>query len=572
MPTLAVALLLMAGPADAQRAKSPADATVFVRLVGSVHAEIEEAGVKRAIDVNHVEIGTGSGFVISPHGYVLTNDHVVNNSEPFLVASGMRQARVTLKLSRIDVCFPPEAVAARGLVSPCFPASVAASDPTLDLAVLFVSASNLPYIALGDSDAVIAGLPVDALGYPFGRDVEVGKVGTTSDLVPDVSTTPGAIAALRADDAGKRRYLQITNSLNPGNSGGPIVNRDGFAVGVIRMRLTNATGIGFAIPVNEVKEFLESRGLDQLMPARRLRLGGFERIEAKGIGLRLPEGLVDMSPFRSRVETDARPVDITLRIDRVLSPWNAKQIEQTLIGTQTFEALSMAAREGRISPRSGDPSLLLGGALGTAADPNQEMRMEHAVMDLGSQKLVARYVGPAEGMAFNESVLHESLASLQGQRLVGQELVPVEKLEWTTTPAAETAQSALPVPAGWMAAPGGPSPCPGLPQPTTVAAASPAGDFTFVLRAAMWSAGDVVPDAAASACSSRRGSLGGASYASHVDWLGVSYVIEGAFARVGPKLVVQVEVVSTEQRNTNARALLAVWLKRATESPGSGGQ
>lgn len=196
-------------------------------------------------------------------------------------------------------------MAARGL-SPCSPASVVASDPTLDLAVLFVSASNLPYIALGgDSDAVSAGLPVDALGYPFGREVEVGKVATASDLVPDVSATPGAISALRADAAGERRYLQITNSLNPGSSGGPLVNRDGFAVGVIRMRLTNASGIGFAIPVNHVKDFLESHGLDQLMPVRRLRLGGFQSIEAKAIGLRLPEGLVDMSPFRSRVETDA---------------------------------------------------------------------------------------------------------------------------------------------------------------------------------------------------------------------------------------------------------------------------
>ena len=193
---------------------------------------------------------------------------------------------------------------------------------------------------------------MDALGYPFGRDVEVGKLATAPDLVPDVSTTPGAVSALRADDAGERRYLQITNSLNPGNSGGPIVNRDGYAVGVIRMRLANATGIGFAIPVNQVKDFLESHGLDQLMPARRLRLGGFQSIEAKGIGLRLPEGSSTCRHFGSRVETDARPVDIALRIDRVLSPWNPEQIGQTLIGTQTFEtALDGGARR-PLSPRN----------------------------------------------------------------------------------------------------------------------------------------------------------------------------------------------------------------------------
>ena len=57
--------------------------------------------------------------------------------------------------------------------TPCTEASVTASDPTVDLAVLFVGGSaNLPYLALGDSDVVAAGLPVDALGYPFGREVE----------------------------------------------------------------------------------------------------------------------------------------------------------------------------------------------------------------------------------------------------------------------------------------------------------------------------------------------------------------------------------------------------------------
>ena len=98
-----------------------------------------------------------------------------------------------------------------------------------------------------------------------------------------------------------------------------------------------------------------------------------------------------------------------------------------------------------------------------------------------------------------------------------------------------------------------------------VTAAFPAHDFTFALRAAVWAAGDVVPEAAASACSSRRGSPGGASYSSRAAWLSVSYVIEGAFTRVGPRQVVQVEVLSTDQKNTFARALLAVWLKKATE-------
>jgi len=561
--TLAIAFLLMASHVHAQRTKSPADATVFIRLIGSAHVEITGPGVNRVVDVNQVEIGSGSGFVISPDGYVLTNAHVVSNVEQPTVTQGTEQAQVTLRVSTIDVCFRAEVVSARGLVSSCTSASVAAIDQDLDLAVLFISATNLPYIGLGDSDAVLSGLQVDALGYPFGRNVEVGKI-PIPDLVPDVSTTPGAVSALRADDMGERRYLQITNSLNPGNSGGPLVDRDGFAVGVIRMVLADATGIGFAIAINQVKSFLETKGLDQLMPVRRIRLDSFKSLETKRLGLRLPEGLFDMSPFPSHVETDARPSEVALRIDRVLSPWTTQQLQQTLVGTRAFEPVPMTIREGRTPPPSGDPPLSLGGAFGTAPDTGQETRMDFAILDLGSEKVIARYVGAAEAMAFNESVVRQSLASLQAQRFMGRTPVPVEGLEWVTTPGSN-GQQGVPLPTGWMTAPIGPSPCPGLPRPSTVTAAFLPEDFTFVSRVAVWLTDGIVPDTAASACSPQRGALGNFSYTSRTEWLGVSYVVEGAFVRVGQQQVAQLEVLSTDQNRAFASQWLATWLKKATQ-------
>src|SRR5262249_55026132 len=239
---LSATCLLIPGGAFAQRATSPDDAAVFVRIAGSIHAEIDEFGTKRTVDLDRVEIGTGSGFVISPYGYVITNDHVVNETETIRITRirGFQEAKITLRTSRIDVCFQPQAVAAHGLATGCFAATVTASDPALDLAILFIGGSNLPYIALGDSHIVTSGLPVDALGYPLGRDVEVGRSANASDLVPSVSMTQGAVSAVRTDDTGLKRYLQISNSVNPGNSGGPLLDRDGFAVGVIRMRLTTA--------------------------------------------------------------------------------------------------------------------------------------------------------------------------------------------------------------------------------------------------------------------------------------------------------------------------------------------
>jgi S1-C subfamily serine protease len=554
------ALLTSAG---AERATVAADATVFIRMVGSVHLDIDDGLARRSVDVEQVEIGTGSGFVISPHGYVLTNEHVVS-SEQFLLSRGAQQVRVTLNVSAIQVCFREEVAARRGLAS-CMPANVVAADRTLDLAVLFVSGSDLPYIALGDSDVVSAGLPVDALGYPLGRETEVARVATALDFVPDVSVTPGAVSAVRADDAGDRRFLQITNSLNAGNSGGPVVTHDGFAVGVARMRLRNAAGIGFAIPINQVKDFLESHGLDQSLPARRLRLGGFHDFENKRIGLRLPEGYADTSRFHTRVETDGQAGDIVLRIDRVFSPWSVRQIEQTLIGTQTFEAAALTPRDTRTTLISAS-QVRLGGAV--TSDAKLESRVDYALLDLGAEMLVARYVGPAESMAFNESVLRESLASLQGQSWRARTIQSPDKLEWAATSVigsgSNGARRELAFPAGWTIADTGPSRCRGIPPPSMVAAAFPAEDFTLSLRAAVLSSDAGAPADNAVRCSTRRGSLGAASYVSRAEWLGVTYVIEGIFVPMPPDHIAQLEVSSTADNATAARALLAAWAKRVT--------
>jgi S1-C subfamily serine protease len=556
--TLALGLLLSATDAAAQRSESAADATVFIRMVGSAHAEIEELGRKRVVDLDRIEIGTG--FIISPHGYVLTNHHVVSNSE-IQFTQGLATVKVTLQVTRIQTCFAPEAAAARLLTTPCSEASVYASDPALDLAVLFMSGSNLPYLALGDSDVVTPGQRVWALGYPFGTDVEVGRSELAPGTVPGISTDAGTISALRAGDGGERRFLQISSNLNPGNSGGPLVDEEGFVVGVIRMRLAKAPSIGFAIPINQVKDFLETRGLDQLMPTRRLRLGGFQSLREKGLGLRLPDAIEDASPLRARVESDARASEIALRIDRAVTPWTPRQIEESLVSTQQFERLATADHRSQTSAREGTSARLAGHATGTASDTGQDVGMDYAIVDLGAEALIARYVGPLEAVAFNASVLRDSLASLEGQVIRAAVPPPMDALDWSTLTLAGDRE--VPVPAGWVVEPGAPLPCAGLPPADAAAAAFVPRDFTMALRVAVWVEGSLVPDAAALACSPRRGSLGSASYASRAEWMGVRYSIEGMIVRLGPRQIAQVEVVSIEDRAPQGRTLLAAWMKRS---------
>jgi len=291
------------------------------------------------------------------------------------------------------------------------------------------------------------------------------------------------------------------------------------------------------------------------MPVRRVRLGPVQRFEEKGIALPLPEGLTDASPFRSRVESDPASAAVALRIDRSVSPWTTRQIESALVETNVLERMSVEGHESQPVSRVGSAGLLLGRANGKAADePNA--RMHYAILDLGGEQLVARYVGSAEQLAYNESVFVGSLVNLEGQRLMNGEAIPVDALEWSR---AAPAPSSVPMPSGWVLEPSAPLPCTGLPQPGAIAAAYPGGDVTLALRAAVWNAGTVVPEEAAAACSARRAA--GASYASRADWLGVSYAIEGVFVQLGTQQVAQLEVIAPVQKGPLARALLAAWIK-----------
>lgn len=159
----------------------------------------------------------GSGFIISPDGYILTNNHVVDGAE-----------KITVRLEDKRE----------------FKATVVGADPQTDVAMLKIEGKNLPVLPLGDSDALEVGEWVIAIGSPF----ELSQ-----------TVTVGVVSAKGRNRMGITDYenfIQTDAAINPGNSGGPLLNIRGEAVGMntaIFSRSGGYMGIGFAIPINMAK-------------------------------------------------------------------------------------------------------------------------------------------------------------------------------------------------------------------------------------------------------------------------------------------------------------------------------
>ncbi len=289
-----LALLATASGARAVSGRAPADAMVFVRVVADVTVDFD--GVKEPIERKDVELATGSGFVVAPSGLVLTSRHVIVAEGPPAPGGSALEAKVSVDNRRVEVVIGP------GGPERTFVAWVAGADEETDLAALQVAASDLAYLPLGDSDALEPGRAVQVLGFPFGRQVEVGRRSQTG-LNPAVTVAAGSLSAARENDEGQTRYLQTDASLNPGSSGGPMLDADGYVVGVVRMKLVRdatSQGAGFAVPVNLVKGFLDTNGLLGQLPVGWLRPGVLHTLDWKRLRIEMPDGYLDGSPSRLR--------------------------------------------------------------------------------------------------------------------------------------------------------------------------------------------------------------------------------------------------------------------------------
>jgi serine protease Do len=524
-------LLVLAAPgsAFAERTADPAAASVFIRVLGSVEIEVN-ATWERFTEEKEAEIGTGSGFVFTPYGHVLTNHHVVSGrSEVARVRD--REVRTRTRVERIEVLLrssdpesPPLAI----------PASLEASDPDLDLAILSVAGASLPYLALGDSDAASPGEAVTVYGYPFGRKVEIGAE-RSGDLVPAVSVTRGTMSAVRENDAGSPAFLQTSATVNPGNSGGPMVDAEGFVLGVVRLKLREGDGIGFAIPVNSVKDFIESNGYGGLIPVERLRLGAEQTLEGKGLTLRLTDTFEDRSPSRIRAWSEAGETSVSFTADRVATTWDLDRLQQALLSGEVFGSFRATGAE--TSQAFSRGRVLLGSA--TGRDGEAEAKMEYALFENGVEKLILRYQGSSEAVAYNRSVLKQSLESVKVESLLQSRVeapLDPEEIVWEEVDLPAPTAPSIALPARWDREWSAPFPCAGLPEIESALSASPPGDFRISFRAGWYQGG---PDAAsaARACGERAGRSGASSYAYAVEYLGMRYSVWGEFTEAGAGLL-----------------------------------
>ncbi len=177
----------------------------------------------------------GSGFIISPDGYIVTNDHVAGNAKKIIV---------TLTDGRK------------------FEAKIIGTDPISDIAVLKIDSENLPYIKFGDSEQLIVGEWAIAMGNPFGlfdiNSKPTVTVGVVSNL--GVNMINQEIGAIRI----YKNMIQTDAAISSGNSGGPLLNSNGDVIGMNTVIYSTAQsskgagsiGIGFAIPVNRIKQIV----------------------------------------------------------------------------------------------------------------------------------------------------------------------------------------------------------------------------------------------------------------------------------------------------------------------------
>lgn len=328
------------------------------------------------------ERGTGSGVILDPSGYVVTNAHVVD---------GARRVQIALASPRGGSSAGHSVLKAPGRV---LPARVIGVDRETDLAVLKVEEGGLPVLELGDSEALRQGELVMAFGSPLGFEgsVSMGVVSATA-------------RQLQPED--RMIYVQTDASINPGNSGGPLVDTNGRVVGINTLIVSQpgSPGVSFAAPSNIVRTVF-----DQIRRTGRVRRGEIgvraqtvTPVLAAGLGLRGGRGVVlsDVRPDGPADRAGLRPADLVLALDGKPME-NARQLEVNLYARPVGQAVTLEVLRGNdrltrrveVAERSGDPD-----RFATLVTPDKNVVAVLGILALDLDETLLRMLPPLRASA-----------------------------------------------------------------------------------------------------------------------------------------------------------------------------
>jgi serine protease Do len=355
--------------------------------------------------------GSGSGFIVSKDGYILTNNHVVADAD-----------RLTVTLTDHRV----------------FRAKVVGRDPSTDVAVIKIEGSDLPTVGFGSDAGVRIGEWVLAIGNPLGLDFTV-----TAGIVSAKGRGGRELGALLRDRYAISDFIQTDAAINPGNSGGPLVNTRGEVIG-INSAIASPTGFysgyGFAIPVSLARDVMDDLikygrvrravlgiGIEDVAPED-AQVAGLKRIEGVKVGSYSPP---DDSPAKRAgiepgdviVAADGKPVDRVSSLQRIVrghEPGETIEIEVMRYGQRRkFKVKLMEAPSEQMVARAEDPETGRGEGvssdkLGIAVEPvSAEFARETQLGDPRGLRIAdVTPSGPSHSKLFENDVILEVLYPL----------------------------------------------------------------------------------------------------------------------------------------------------------------
>jgi S1-C subfamily serine protease len=239
--------------------------TVFAGFVSSTAAQEGQVSnpVAKAVDatvfvrVDHLYSGrgvtsSGTGFLIHGNGWILTNEHVV--SDTMIVPVGNEWRRANAKVTKVAVVLRSGSAEELEVN-----AKIVARDPDADLALLKVPGPQDPVLDIWTERTPSVTDEVWVVGYPYGELLAIERWENDEMANPEASVNQGRVSALRKDNDGNLRLIQTDAAVNPGNSGGAMIDGEGHFLGVVSAKV-GSDGIGFAIASDQVREFVLKKG------------------------------------------------------------------------------------------------------------------------------------------------------------------------------------------------------------------------------------------------------------------------------------------------------------------------